>query len=196
MGTLLLEVAAAILCTVLAYRIARAFCWAIAVAWLHPTLVAIGLIVTGLAVTGVSQTRYFDAAAPLHWLLLPAFALLAVPLKRFFPRIQRHPEAVVAAVAIGGPVACLSAILLPFLAGVAPEITASLAPKSVTTSVAVDITQALGGLPGLTAVVVVTTGLVGMSLGPPLFQALRIRDEAAQGLPPLRWGRANVCSSD
>jgi putative effector of murein hydrolase len=140
------------------------------------------LIVTGLAVTGVSQTRYFDAAAPLHWLLLPAFALLAVPLKRFFPRIQRHPEAVLAAVAIGGPVACLSAILLPFLAGVAPEITASLAPKSVTTSVAVDITQALGGLPGLTAVVVVTTGLVGMSLGPPLFQALRIRDEAAQGL--------------
>jgi putative effector of murein hydrolase len=44
------------------------------------------------------------------------------------------------------------------------------------------ITEQLGGLPSLTAVLVILTGVLGAMLGPPLLNLMGIRDWAARGV--------------
>ncbi|MCC6128738.1 MAG: LrgB family protein, partial [Acidobacteria bacterium] len=57
----------------------------------------------------------------------------------------------------------------------------SLAPKSVTTPIAMGIAEKIGGIPSLTAVLVILTGILGALLGPPLLSFLRISEDEAKG---------------
>lgn len=149
---------------------------------LNPVLLAIVMLVALLALTGTSYDRYFEGAQFVHFLLGPATVALAVPLYNQFERVRRSAGPLLAAVVIGSLSASLSAIGIATLLGAAPEIVASIAPKSVTTPIAMGIAERLGGLPSLTAVLVILTGVAGAMLGPPLLNLLRIRDWRARGL--------------
>jgi len=149
---------------------------------LNPVLLAIVMLVALLVLTGTSYDRYFEGAQFVHFLLGPATVALAVPLYNQFERVRRSAGPLLAAVVIGSLSASLSAIGIATLLGAAPEIVASIAPKSVTTPIAMGIAERLGGLPSLTAVLVILTGVAGAMLGPPLLNLLRIRDWRARGL--------------
>jgi putative effector of murein hydrolase len=82
----------------------------------------------------------------------------------------------------GSLTAALSAIGIVWLLGGARDSIVSIAPKSVTAPVAMGIAEQLGGLPSLTAVLVILTGILGAMLGPPLLNRLGIKDWAARGL--------------
>jgi putative effector of murein hydrolase len=107
--------------------------------------------------------------------------LLAVPLCRQFGLIRRAGRSMGLALVIGSVVALSSALFLPVINGAAPILIATLAPKSATTAVAVEVTERIGGIPGLTAVIVISTGIFGAAFGPPIMEAAGIRDERAQG---------------
>lgn len=151
-------------------------------AWLNPVLISVLLLVLLLTVTGTPYARYFAGAQFVHFLLGPATVALAVPLYRQCALLRRHPLALLVSLLAGSLTAVLSALLVGGLTGAGRQTLISLAPKSVTTPVAMGISERLGGLPSLTAVLVILTGILGAALGPWLLERLGIRNPMAQGL--------------
>ena len=81
----------------------------------------------------------------------------------------------------GSATAAVSAMFIAKALGATPATVFSLAPKSVTTPIAMGVAEKIGGLPSLTAVLVIITGIVGAMGFPALFRWLGIRDHATQG---------------
>lgn len=149
---------------------------------LNPVLIAVVLLVGLLALTGTPYASYFEGAQFVHFLLGPATVALAIPLYRQFERVRRSGLAILASIVTGSLSAAASAVGIAWALGAGRETLISLAPKSVTAPVAMGISEQLGGLPSLTAVLVILTGVLGAMLGPPLMNLIGIRDMAARGL--------------
>jgi putative effector of murein hydrolase len=81
----------------------------------------------------------------------------------------------------GSVTAIVSAVVVAWALGASRETLASLAPKSVTTPIAMAVSERLGGLPSLTAALVILTGIVGAMTATPLLDVLGIRDWRARG---------------
>lgn len=149
---------------------------------LNPVLLAVIMLVAVLLATGTGYQTYFDGAQFVHFLLGPATVALAIPLYRQFDTVKASAPALLASIGLGSMTAAVSAVVLVRLLGGSETAMISIAPKSVTAPIAMGISEQLGGLPSLTAVLVVMTGILGAVLGPPLLNLLRIRDWRARGL--------------
>jgi len=147
----------------------------------NPVAIAVAIIVALLTLTGTSYATYFDGAQFVHFLLGPATVALAVPLYAQLPRLKRMLGPALLALAVGSLTAIVSAIAIGWALSASRPTLMSLAPKSVTTPIAMGIAEKIGGLPSLTAVLVVTTGILGAIGAQWLFRLLRIKDEAVQG---------------
>jgi predicted murein hydrolase (TIGR00659 family) len=148
----------------------------------NPVLIAVAIVVSILLLTRTSYQTYFQGAQFVHFLLGPATVALAVPLYRQVERVRRSGLAIAISLLAGSLTAVLSAVGIVWLFGGGRESIASIAPKSVTAPVAMGIAEQLGGLPSLTAVLVILTGILGAMLGPPLMNWLGVKDWAARGL--------------
>jgi predicted murein hydrolase (TIGR00659 family) len=159
--------------------------------WLHrlarrsplanPVLLAVALLIAVLLATGTDYQTYFDGAQFVHFLLGPATVALALPLHENWAQVRRALLPMGAALLAGSVTAALSAVGIAALLGASRETLLSLAPKSVTTPVAMGIAEQLGGIPSLTAALVILTGITGATLGGPLLDAMRLRDQRARG---------------
>ncbi len=149
---------------------------------LNPVLIAVTMLVGFLFATGIDYRTYFEGAQFVHFLLGTATVALAVPLYEQFDKVRRSALAILGAVLIGSATASLSAVAIAWTLGASRETLVSLAPKSATTPIAMGIAERLGGLPSLTAVVVILTGILGAALGPPVLNLIRVRDWKARGL--------------
>ena len=149
---------------------------------LNPVLIAVLLIVAILLSTGTAYETYFDGAQFVHFLLGPATVALAIPLYRQFDQVRRSALAVLASILVGSLTAAVSGVGILWWLGGSETALISIAPKSVTAAVAMGIAEQLGGLPSLTAVLVIMTGIIGAVLGPYLLDLLHIRDWAARGI--------------
>lgn len=148
---------------------------------LNPVLIAVVIIVVALTTTDTAYESYFDGAQFVHFLLGPATVALAIPLYRQFERVRESALAISVSALAGSVTAAGTAVGIAWTLDASPDALISLAPKSVTAPVAMGITEQLGGLPSLTAVLVIVTGILGAMFGPPLLNLLRIRDWAARG---------------
>jgi putative effector of murein hydrolase len=151
-------------------------------ALLHPILTAAALLGVGLMLGGIDYHAYFAQVAPMHHALAAVVVLLAVPLFRRLRMIRLAGVPLGVALLVGCLVAITTTVAAPLLAGAEPAVLATLAPKSVTTAVAVEISAALGGLTGITVVVVVATGIVGAAFGPWVLRLAGVDDHRAIGL--------------
>lgn len=149
---------------------------------LNPVPIAIGLIAALLWLTGVPYTDYFEGAQFVHFLLGPATVALAVPLYQQLSALKKSGPALLAGILAGSLTAAGAAIGLGWLGGATETTLLSLAPKSVTAPIAMGISEQLGGLPSLTAVLVILTGIVGGVFGPLVLNLFRIKDWRARGL--------------
>lgn len=147
----------------------------------NPVLIAVALIAGLLLVSGTSYRTYFDGAQFVHFLLGPATVALALPLYRQLEKVRRSALAILASLLAGSLTAAVSAVGVAMALDASRETLASLAPKSVTAPVAMGISEALGGLPSLTAVLVILTGILGAAFGPLVLDLMRIRDWRARG---------------
>lgn len=150
-------------------------------ALLHPVLIATTLVAISLIVIGVDHGVYFEQTFVLNEMLGLTVILMAVPLYRNSGLIKSARAPLGLALVTGSLVAILTALALPVSAGIPQELLATLAPKSTTAAVAVEIADRLGGIAGLTAVIVISTGIFGAVFGPAILAALRIEDERAAG---------------
>ena len=148
----------------------------------NPVLIAVALLATGLLLSGVDYRAYFAGAQFVHFLLGPATVALALPLYRQWRLVRQSFLAIMVSIVTGGLFSAASGVALAMLLGAAPEIAASLAPKSVTTPVAMGVAERLGGLPSLTAAVVICSGIVGASLGPLVLTLCGVTDWRARGM--------------
>lgn len=149
---------------------------------LNPVLIAVLALVGFLVGTGTTYADYFDGAQFVHFLLGPATVALAIPLYRQFERVRRSALPLLVSLLTGSLTAMGSAAAIAWGLGAGETVLKSLAPKSATAPVAMGITEQLGGLPSLTAVLVICTGILGAMIGPFLLAKFKITDEAAQGV--------------
>lgn len=147
----------------------------------HPVIVAIALLIAFLVVTGIDYPTYFEGAQFIHFLLGPATVALAIPLFDHRERVRRMLVPIVLACLTGIVTAVSSTLAIGLLLGAQRETLLSLAPRSVTSPIAMGIAEQIGGIPSLAAGLVLLTGSVGCALGPWLFRRLHIEDPSVQG---------------
>lgn len=149
--------------------------------FVNPVLIAIVALGAVLIGTGTSYETYFEGAQFVHVLLGPATVALAIPIVRYRAQIRANALPLAVALAVGALVGIASAVGLAAAFGLDPALVASLAPKSVTAPIAMGVARELGGVPELTAVLVIATGITGAALVTPTLNLLRIRDWRARG---------------
>jgi hypothetical protein BACCOPRO_01910 len=149
---------------------------------LNPILLAIALLICFLKCTGVSYETYHEAGSLIEFWLKPAVVALGVPLYLQLKMIKKQLMPILISQLAGCFVGLVSVVLIAKLMGATPEIVMSLAPKSVTTPIAMEVTKTLGGIPSLTAAVVIVVGLFGAVCGFKILQVGRVGSPIAQGL--------------
>ena len=147
----------------------------------NPIVVAILALGGTLWLTGVDYADYFAGAQFIHFLLGPVTVLLAVPLYKSLRLVRRAAVPLAVALPVGSVLASLPAVLLAFWLGATDGVMRALATKSVTTPIALGVTESLGGLTAIAAVVVVFSGVLGGMMAGVLFRVARVRSPAAQG---------------
>ncbi len=150
--------------------------------WLTPILISPLVIILLLLVTGTSYESYNAGADILSNLLGTATVAFAVPIYKNFDLLKKHAFEIVLSIAIGSAVAIASSFIIALVVGLNDELVHSLVPRSVTTPIAMDISNMIGGSPTLTAVFVMTTGILASLLAPIVMRICRFQKPSARGL--------------
>ena len=149
---------------------------------LNPILLSIALIILFLKIVGIDYETYQEGGKYIEFWLKPAVVALGVPLYTQLQAIKKQVFPILLSQIAGCITGILSVVLIAKALGASKEVILSLASKSVTTPIAMETTRVIGGIPALTAAVVVCTGLLGAIIG---FQVLRlgkVKSPIAQGL--------------
>ena len=148
----------------------------------HPVLWSIICLILLLWVTHADYNRYADATTPLSFLLQPAVVALGVPLYENLNQLRKKGWRGIISMLIGSATGICSASVIAWLLGASHSVVLSVAPRSVTTPIAMGIAGSIGGIPHLTVGFVVATGVLGAVLGPSILGILGIRDRITWGL--------------
>jgi predicted murein hydrolase (TIGR00659 family) len=150
--------------------------------WLNPVLVSILVIIGLLTVANIPYQSYARGGDLINFLLGPAVVALAVPLYQRRHDLWRSKHAILLGVLAGSLVSIVSACGIAWLFGGSRDVIVSVAPKSVTVPIAIGIVGKIGGIPALTAPVVVMTGCLGAMCGAEFCRLIGIRSKLATGL--------------
>ncbi|ASK36218.1 LrgB family protein [Alloalcanivorax mobilis] len=147
----------------------------------HPFIVAAIPVIVVLPLAGVSYSEYRQQTEVLSFLLGPATVALAWPLYRQLHTVRSVWKPVIATTVIGAALAAGISVGLAWWLGAPEQVVGSLAPKSITTPIAVEVAKSTDGLVSLTAGAVAITGIVGALLGGLIFRLLRVHDDRIRG---------------
>ena len=147
----------------------------------NPVLIAVVLLLAILQLTETPYDTYFSGAQFVHFLLGPATVALAIPLYGQVRRLVGLAGPLLLALVGGSLSAMLSAVFVGHWLGGSIPTLLSLAPKSVTTPIAMGIAERIGGHPSLAAVMVIATGILGAITAQSLFRWLKVKDDAVGG---------------
>ncbi len=148
----------------------------------NPILVTAVLIIAYLKFTDTSIDTYNEGGKYIEFWLKPAVVALGVPLYKQLENIKKQMLPLVVAEIAGCVVGVVSVVLVAKLLGATQEVVLSLAAKSVTTPIAMEVTKAVGGIPSLTAGVVICVGIFGGLTGFRVMKMSHIGSPIAQGL--------------
>lgn len=151
-------------------------------AFLPPILTGIVLVVTTLELTGVSYHTYMEGGIFLHTLLGPVVVMLAVPLYQYLHTMRRQWLRIALAITLGSGTTVACAVIMTHYWIGNEAITITMHTKSITTPVAVAISEQVGGISALASAFVIITGILGALMIPPLLKATRMDDAQTMGL--------------
>ena len=150
--------------------------------FLNPLLIAIILIISILLITGIKYETFQKGASYLSYFLTPVTVCLAVPLYKQLEVLKKNVSAILISIFLG----CLShaGILVAITAAFRMEdqLLFSLMPKSITTALALGVTNEIGGIQGITVIGVMVAGISGAVVCPTLLNLFGVKDPIAQGL--------------
>ena len=148
----------------------------------NPLLVAIVLVVAFLVGFHIDYDTYMEGARYISYLLTPATVCLAVPLYQQFSLLKKNAKAVLLGIA-AGTLASLCVIMgLCILFALDHTMYVTLLPKSITTAIGIGVSEEAGGIPSLTVVVIIITGVLGNIFAELICKVFRITDPIAQGV--------------
>lgn len=149
---------------------------------LNPILISIAFIIAFLKLSGISYETYNEGGAYIDFWLKPAVVALGVPLYLQLQQIKKQFVPILLSQLAGCIVGIVSVTGLAWLFGASRETILSLAPKSVTTPIAMEVSESIGGIPSLTAAVVVIVGLFGAVFGFKIMKVMKVNQPISQGL--------------
>lgn len=174
----LLWLGISILCYDLALEIKKKFGFAL----LNPLIVGSLLIVFFLYITNTSVETYKKGGAFINMFLTPATAVLAVPIYRQRKLLKENALPIVLGALVGSMVSIVSVIVLTNVFGLDEVFKLSLIPKSVTTPIGMEVAATLGGVPAISIVAIMISGLAGAIIMPSILKACKIEDSIAKGI--------------
>ncbi|MCL6631785.1 MAG: LrgB family protein [Alicyclobacillus herbarius] len=149
---------------------------------LSPMLTCLVATLLVLALCHIPYATYMSGAHWLTALLQPATVAFAVPLYRHRHALLRHAPTIALALLVGSVTAICTSFGLAKVVHLGQTVAISMAPRSITTPIAIQIAQTIGGNPVLTATFVICTGILGSILGPWLIRILRIQSPLGRGI--------------
>ena len=149
---------------------------------LNPILITIVALIALLQLTGISYETYEQGGQYIDFWLKPAIVALGVPLYQNLGQIRRQLLPILMSQLVGCLVGLVSVTLIASALGASHEVIVSLAPKSVTTPIAMEVCKAAGGIPSLTAAIVVIVGLFGAIFGFKILEVWHVRNPFSQGI--------------
>lgn len=165
-----------------AYCIGVKICRRTSLAICNPLLISYLIIIPTLLLAGIPLEWYENGGDLIDMFLSPATTVLALTIYRQRELVRRH----LLAIAAGTLAGCITSITTVYamcrLLSLDEIVTVSLLPKSITTPMAIAVSQSLGGIGSLTVLAVIFTGILGSILAPLLTKVFRIRDEVVQGI--------------
>lgn len=149
---------------------------------LQPLLISMIIIIPFLKITGIDYPTFYQQTRILNFMLGPSVVALGYILYAQIEQIKGNVISILTAVFIGSIVGILSVVLVAKAFGADHLLIASLAPKSVTTPIAISLSEKSGGVPALTAAFVVICGIFGGLVGPVILRSIGIKSKIATGL--------------
>lgn len=149
---------------------------------LNPILLTIATLILYLKCADISYETYSEGGELIAFWLKPAVVALGVPLYLQLEMIKKQWMPILLSQLVGCLVGVVSVVLIAKGLGATPDVICSLAPKSVTTPIAMEVSNATGGIPSLTAAMVVMVGLFGAVFGFRMLDMGRVKSPIAQGL--------------
>ncbi|WP_026342001.1 CidB/LrgB family autolysis modulator [Paenibacillus fonticola] len=168
--------------TLLIYSLSKRLYQARPRVYLSPLLVTPIVLIAGLMWTNIPYESYNSGGQWLSDMLQPATIAFAIPLYKYYNVLKKHAAVILISVLSGSIVAMLSSALLAEWMRLDHQLVSSLIPRSVTAPIAMSVSQAIGGVPNITAVFAVITGLLGSIIGPFVLKWFRIENEIARGV--------------
>lgn len=148
----------------------------------HPLLLAPILLIILISVAHVSANQYLEDTKWLSHLLGPATVAFAVPIYKHLKIIKKYVGTIIISITSGSLVAIFSTFGLSKLFHLKYDFITSMSPRSITTPIAIEVSKEIGGLPTLTTVFVILTGIIGGIVGPSVIKGLSIKTPIAKGL--------------
>lgn len=149
---------------------------------LNPLLVAIFFLAVLTNVLGVTYESFQRGSRIINFLLGPSVVALGYLLWEQVEHLKANVVSILTSVFFGSLVGIVSVMLIARMFGADRVLVASLEPKSITTPIAMSVAEKIGGIPSLTAVVVVAVGIFGGIVGPFILNKLGIESKIAKGL--------------
>lgn len=149
---------------------------------LNPLLVAIFFLAVLTNVLGVTYESFQRGSRIVNFLLGPSVVALGYLLWEQVEHLKANVVSILTSVFFGSLVGIVSVMLIARMFGADRVLIASLEPKSITTPIAMSVAEKIGGIPSLTAVVVVAVGIFGGIVGPFILNKLGIESKIAKGL--------------
>ena len=149
---------------------------------LNPILITIVALIALLQLTGISYETYEQGGQYIDFWLKPAIVALGVPLYQNLGQIRRQLLPILMSQLVGCLVGLVSVTMIASALGASHEVIVSLAPKSVTTPIAMEVCKTSGGIPSLTAAIVVIVGLFGAIFGFKILEVWHVRNPFSQGI--------------
>jgi predicted murein hydrolase (TIGR00659 family) len=156
--------------------------WAGKPAILNPTLITIFCVCTALIVLQVPYRVYFESVGVLHYLLGTAVVALAIPLHQNLRRLLGDLRPIVLALVAGSLTSIVCGLIIAKVLGASSSTLLSLAPKSATAAVSMQIAEGIGGVPAVAACLTIFTGIVGAILGPYVLTWAGVSSPRARGV--------------
>lgn len=144
-------------------------------------LIAIVLVSVAVPMLGIDYAVYEHGSRILNFLLGPSVVALGYVLHKHIGAIRRNLTAIVVGITIGVVVNVLAVNGVMKLFGSEVLNIYSIQPKSVTSPIAISLSESSGAVVPLTVVAVVVAGLLGSIIGAPLLRMLRVKNAVARG---------------
>ena len=148
----------------------------------NPLFITITSLIFILKFLNIEYTTYFKGGRIIDFFLAPSVVALGLPLYREFEKVKKNLKAIMLSIITGSVTGIFSAGLTAKLLGASTPIVYSMIPKSVTTPIAMEISRKIGGIPSLTAAIVIAVGVFGAVVGPSWLRLIGIKSKLAFGL--------------